>query len=249
MTDRPDSINAPQTVWNETENIWNYDSTRLAGTTGQYTRVQGPPAAPDEVLSQPRVVSDPAATPSDLSTDRQVAVPPIPTAFRPISGPFSGIRAVRILEQHRAQFWDKDGVVGSVYPSGRPDPTKTEVDAMYQNFLLFTYLPKPLVPSASEFSDLVSPSKVVTTIQNNLVNLGIDNSGSIPEPVTRLSLQDIQNAAVGSRGATEPNLKPYAGQIGFLCSHVNGAYAIPKRTAVYSTNVPTSYNAGPSWQS
>jgi len=239
MTNPADSVNAPATVWNEPTNIWNFDGSTPQGPINAYERIVDVPPAPDVELSQPRVVSEPAAIESDLTGERQDTADEAPVAFRAVVGPFAATRAVRLLEQHRSAFWSRDGVVSSVYQTDKPDPSPAEIKRLYDQFKLFSYLPGPMMPTAEEFADLVTPSKVITVIQDNLANLGVDVSPAIPVPTDKLSLSDLEEAAVGSRGALTPPLQPYAASTGLLCTKgddaTTGPYAIPKGTPVAST--------------
>lgn len=106
-----------------------------------------------------------------ISSDENIEKP---IKRRPLVGNFSAVRAARVLHQHAIDFWGEAGVIPYVVGQARPDPSSNDASQTYQDFLLFSYLPKPMQPTRQEFLNLITPSKAVVTIQDRLTSMGIE---------------------------------------------------------------------------
>lgn len=101
--------------------------------------------------------------------------------FRALIGNFSAVRAARVAHQHYIRFWT-GGVLDQVTKSQDPDLSEDRLEQMYNDFLLFSYLPPSMTPSRDEFKRMVQPGKYPTYVQNHLIDIGIAIVGPRPVP-------------------------------------------------------------------
>lgn len=114
------------------------------------------------------------AVPSDVSSTPIHVVAPTPiTAYTPYVGGFSGVRAAQVMHQHDIKFWTEGGVVDVVMKSKQPDPSSAEIDQMYADLQLFSYMPTGMLPTAAEFADQVTPSRRTLAAKRDLRKAGI----------------------------------------------------------------------------
>lgn len=110
-----------------------------------------------------------------------------PILVTPVVGCLAAVRAASIAHQHREKVWGVDSMVGLVASSYEADPTPDQLDQMYADLELFSYLPPQLIPTRAEFEDLAKPQRRPTVVQISLSKAGILIT---PEPTQRPVLDD-----------------------------------------------------------
>ncbi len=130
---------------------------------------------------------------------------PAPIKRRALVGSFAAVRAARLVHQHTIDFWGDAGVIAHVVGQPKPDLSDNDASQMYQDFLLFSYLPKQMTPTRQEFINLVTPSKAVVNIQGRLSNMGIESPPRIADTETE------------DDSTTLTNDVPFAENLGLFC--------------------------------
>lgn len=197
------------------------DSLLINDQTGEFDNSQGrynssgrtPAAPPHFVRPAPaEQVNAPSVTPSVRSKftgkpQPQVVVnAPAPVLQQQLAGSFSAVRAMQTLYQHAIGFWTDSGIVDMVAASNQPDPSETQIDQMYADLQLFSYLPAALVPSRSEFGDMVKPSHRSAAITARLSQMGIN-----------LKPQTIASVPAATQALIPPP-PPFAQRLSFACN-------------------------------
>lgn len=210
----PNQINAPQTPFNNPGQLFNGLNPAVPPV---FNFVQRTPPDPYSVRQfgqsspVPVVLTTLAATPADVAASPVTAAETTDTVPRqPITGSFAAVRALRILHQYRVAFWSDAGIIDQYVASNAADPTQAEIDTAYAQFLVFSYLPPALTPSAQEFGDLITPSKTAANVKNALPSMGI-NVTVVTNPVPT-------TADNPTTTATLPALTPFANNLSQFCA-------------------------------
>lgn len=164
-----DRINAMgRGVFNAPGQLFNSDDPVSSGVR-RY--VQALP--PDPGTETPTVTRPKRFTTFGPQQPREVAeADPVPHV-QPVVGCMAAVRAARIAHQHRNQVWGRDVLIGLVAASDTPDPTPDQIEQMYSDLQLFTYLPSNMLPSRTEFEDMVRPQRRQALVESRLTDLGI----------------------------------------------------------------------------
>lgn len=206
----PDQVNAPQTSFNEEQQLYNGVNPANAPVYRYLTRVPTDLVDPSGIQRVgPRVLTDLVATSSDTKTTTKTVSKLNDTVPRqPITGSFAAVRAVRILHQYRIGFWSDAGIIEQVASSNASDPSQAQIDDSYNKFQVFSYLPAAITPTAQEFGDLITPSKNANNVKNALSRMGI-NTTVVTNPVPTLVSPDA---------ATLPDPVPFANNLSQFCA-------------------------------
>lgn len=107
-------------------------------------------------------------------------------SYEQLTGSFAGVRAAQVLRQHQIDFWGASGIVEYAMASPGSDPSQAQVDQMYDDLQLFSYLPGDMLPSKEDFAAQVTPSRCAAAARMQLVTAGIitNNTWSTPQPAT-----------------------------------------------------------------
>jgi hypothetical protein len=168
-------FNAPGQLFNSDEPI--------QGGPQRYLR-----ALPDEQGSAVPVAPRPKRfTTLDGKQPAEIAEADAPILSVPVVGCLAAVRAARITHQHREKVWGPDSMVGLVAQTSAADPTPAQLDQMYSDLELFSYLPAQMRPTRAEFEDLARPQRRATVVQTSLAKAGVVISR---EPVQRPVLDD-----------------------------------------------------------
>jgi hypothetical protein len=126
------------------------------------------------------------ANAGDVTAPQVNAGAPKPPAYEALTGSFSGVRAAQSLRQHQIDFWGESAIVEHVMAAPGADPSSTQIDQMYSDLQLFSYMPADMLPSKEEFADQVTPSRAAAAARMQLVTAGIitNNNWSQPQPAT-----------------------------------------------------------------
>lgn len=173
-----DQINVGKQVFNEPGELFDSDaSPRVV----RYLQQLRPERSVFEGII-PNEPPDPTPVEAEASIPRTAAV-----------GSFSGVRAARIMHQHRIGFWSFGDILPYVSQSQQSDPTEDEIDQMYGDFLLFSYLPNGMTPSRAEFGEMAKPSKREAFLRSRLADLGVlfDLAADVENAVTAAVPQQI----------------------------------------------------------
>ena len=173
-----DQINVGKQVFNEPGELFDSDTSPRVVRYLQQLR-------PDRSAIEGIVPNEPPdPTPRDTED-------PIPRTSA--VGSFSGVRAARIMHQHRIGFWTFGDVLPYVAQSQQADPTEDEIDQMYDDLLLFNYLPNSMTPTRAEFGEMTKPSKREAFIRSRLSELGVllDQNAEVSNAVTAAAPQQI----------------------------------------------------------
>lgn len=131
----------------------------------------------------------------------------------PLGGSFSAVRAARIAHQYRVGFWDPaTGIVDKIANTNEneADPNPDDIDAQYEDFLLFCYLPVQLQPTKEQFSDLISPTRRSAYVARSVTAVGVaGDTGVAPA-----SLSDLGTTA----NPLLPTVNPFASRVSAFCA-------------------------------
>lgn len=190
-----DHINNLDHTWNLEGELWNEDNPKpivrrfLQPIDDSFDHEELNPKA-KRPTNDTRVLLDPAAAEKILAAQES------PVRRTLLVGSYSAIRAARVAHQHRVGFWDEEGVIGYLGSSSTPDPSEDDIDQLYEDLQLFSYLPPALLPSREEFGDLAKPQKRTAVLRSRLPDLGlvltIDNRASADTDVTNRPLIPAQ---------------------------------------------------------
>lgn len=122
--------------------------------------------------TRPRVLRD-FTDETELPNAPRVAAEQEDLPREPLAGSFTAVRAARILHQHRIGFWSNSGIIETITGSLAADPSREQIDDLYDKFLVFSYLPAELTPTREEFADIVTPSKLAAVTKTALFDMGI----------------------------------------------------------------------------
>ena len=145
-----------------------------------------------------------------------------------LNGSFSAVQAAFVLHQHRIAFWDPAAYPAYLGADATSDPSETEIDSQYTDFLLFCYLPETLRPTRDEFGQMSRPSARPAFLAARLTRAGVhtaagtgggtyastDRSSGLPTTVGLATVNDT-GATIGQR---LPIPSPYAEQLSAICN-------------------------------
>src|SRR5271170_2865169 len=211
----PSQINVPAAPFNTPDHLYDGTQSNVPPIFSFLQRL--PPANPlppsPYPAGQPAVLTDFAATEMDAITGAVLIQSALadPIQRQPLAGSFAAVRAGRVLHQYRIGFWSTAGIIDQAVTSSSSDPTADQITAAYQNFLVFSYLPPALTPSAEQFADLITPSKNAQNVLNALTSMGI-NTTVITNPVPDTV---VDTTVVNT---TLPPNTPFANNISQFCA-------------------------------
>jgi hypothetical protein len=202
---QPDAVNDPNRQFNAEGSQFNGNFENIQRRVYKQLPDEAPVPGTSFGARPARVRKDfVEATPEIVQVDRGNLDAPLKE--RKHFGNFSAVRAARILHQHRIGFWTTFGAIEHIAVTSLPDPTQDEVDQMYKDFLLFNYLPLPMIPDSIAFANMVVPSKAAAIIRNNLPQMGIVAGGVVPPRLNDL----LSNPAEEDTKYFLPDMPPYA---------------------------------------
>lgn len=206
----PLDINVASSSFNTPARVYNGDAVGAKAYT-YLTPEQAPIDPSVSVPARPSVLTTFSAVASDLASTAIVATDVLDTVPRlPILGSFAAVRARRILHLYRIAFWADSGIIDQQTESTAADPTQADIDASWDNFQLFSYLPDQLSLSKQTFSEYVTPSKNAANVRDSLTNMGINTSFTTnPAPLVS------NTTAVVS---TLPSQTPFASNLSQFCA-------------------------------
>jgi hypothetical protein len=206
----PLQINSTSTPFNTSTRVYNGEAVEVKSYT--YLTAQPTPIDPTTAIpARPSVLTDFGAVASDLASTKVVANDVLDNVPRSaIIGSFAAIRARRILHQYRIAFWEDSGIIDQKTSSTAADPTQADIDANWNNFQLFSYLPDELSISKQTFADYITPSKNSANVRDSLANMGI-NTNFTANPAPLVS----NTAAIVS---TLPSQTPFASNLSQFCA-------------------------------
>ncbi|HSW50414.1 MAG TPA: hypothetical protein VLH09_09580 [Bryobacteraceae bacterium] len=167
MTDRINIVN--HGVFNAEGQLFNADQP-VADASRRFLRPI--PPTPDPSIGT-KVERPKRFTTLNAPSEAQKQTQPAEALVVPVVGCLAAVRAARIAQQHREQIWSADSVVGLVSENGAADPTPDQIDQMYEDLRLFSYLPESMIPTREEFDDLAKPQRRTTVVQTSLSSMGI----------------------------------------------------------------------------
>lgn len=208
----PDQINAPAT-FNSPGELFNDDN---PGVTNRSIIQQVPtfdeasPRSGD--MSRGRVLKSIGAVTADFKhapvTDTQDEV-----KTRDFTGSFTLVRSMRVVHQHRTDFWGEAGIMSYIGHSALNDPDEAELDTAYNDMLLNNYMPSALTPSKAQFSQWSSPRKRVGMLIQNLATTGTTTGAIRSTP--------LSTSVAGPRPDTLPEPPPFAENLQSACNYDN----------------------------
>jgi len=226
----PDPINVPQKDFNEPGSL--FDSDRIqehidykkqmrqeSPVGGSAPRVDRPTVRRDFTNDVKQIQDEFFATHQRGAISSQEGIRTIPLQYRNLIGNFAAVRGARILHQYAIDFWRKPGILESIVPSKAVNPTDSQIVQMYEDFLLFNYLPLAMTPTRAQFSEMVVPSKAVAYVRDHLADMGI-RIGTNPAPVSNFIV------SVNTNPDNTPVLTaapPFSERLSLFCK--NGVFA------------------------
>lgn len=169
----PDLINSQQHGWNEPGELFNED--QPTPKVFRYLR-----ARPENIDASPYPSQEERAKKTtfvDPDVNERIKVTDdAPVQRTALVGNYAAVRAAQVAHQHRVGFWDSEGVVGFIGRASAPNPSDDQLDQMWEDLQLFSYLPPELMPSEDQFKQYAKPQDRVGVIRNNLGNLGLRDS-------------------------------------------------------------------------
>lgn len=241
---RPDAVNAPASVFNEPQQLWNDDNASLTLTYGTYSRLpseQQRASPSDSAIPETLLIpgQKTGAIESDFKSSQQIESDQeqdtdIPTV--PVVAPFAFNRALTTLDMHRAGFWTTSSAIEDMAGSNNPDPTPAELERKWEALQAFMYLPPDLAPSQADFNALASPSLRATYVRGRLASLGIVVSSALNAPTAKVSLQQMMaDATAQSPNNINASFTPYAETLGRFCK-LQASSDTPAMTAAEAFN-------------
>ncbi len=212
MTDR-DFIDRPKRTMNQPTELFNNNNPPPAQHVVQRVQAPSAPSSP-LVAERPRIRRTFGSTPEEIraETPTQIVDTSVFTARKQLTGSFAAVRAARTLHQYLVDFWDSAGVIDTVVGQVEADPTQDQLDQMYDDFLLFSYLPSVMTPSKPTFIDMATPSKRAAVVQADLPNMGINTK--VAQTQSDTTIQDQEVIVI----IALPTPPPYAERLTSFCN-------------------------------
>lgn len=203
----PDNINLPGVLPDSQGSLWGSNTpSRIRTFAPSVPR----PQQPDPRPPSPGVVTDLNAS---VSNGRVSTVAPPEPERRVVEGPVSSVRAARLAHQYRIGFWGDSSAIATL-GSDRGDPSEAALDQAYDDFVLFSYLPAPLMPTKAAFRDMSRPTARAAVIREALPAMGINTTATQAQvPQTIETYDNPSNLPI----ITAP--PPYSETMGSLCAN------------------------------
>jgi len=227
----PDQVNVPGKDFNQPGSL--FDSDRIqkhidykkqmkdeAPVGGSAPRVDRPTVRRDFTNDAQQIKDEFFQQHQRGSISSEEGLQTIPLQYRNLVGNFAAVRSARILHEHAIQFWTKPGILETFTASPKVDPTTDQATQMYQDFLLFNYLPTRMSPTRQQFIEMITPSKSTSFARLHLADMGIaisQNQAPSQDALRRLETTSSDDTPVLSA------LPPFSETLSMFCK--NGAFA------------------------
>lgn len=129
-----------------------------------------------------------------------------------LDGPFSAVRAARVAHQYRVDFWSPDSdVLGVLAEDDSANPSDAQLDTMYNDLALFSYLPAQLFPTRASFGEQSKPTQRAAYLATTTADVGVGTGVQTQTPAIRTFTGGTES------GPILPVNTPFAMRIGTQC--------------------------------